>query len=35
MEQQVRAAERTEAEHLVKVRGWMLAATKLVAKPAD
>ena len=29
------AAERTEAEHLVKVRGWLAAAATLATKPVD
>jgi hypothetical protein len=35
LETQVRSAERTEAEHLRKVRGWMQAAAKLVSKQPD
>ncbi len=35
LEAKIRDAERVEAEHLVKVRGWMVAATKLVTKPGD
>jgi hypothetical protein len=31
LEARVRAAERTEAEHLMKVRGWLAAAAKLAA----
>ncbi|MBA3462586.1 MAG: hypothetical protein H0T46_21700 [Deltaproteobacteria bacterium] len=28
-------AEKTEAEHIVKVRGWLMAAGKQLAKPGD
>ena len=31
----LREGERTEAEHLVKVRGWLAAATKLATKAVD
>jgi rubrerythrin len=35
LEAKIVEAERTEAEHLVKVRGWMAAAAKLVTKQGD
>jgi hypothetical protein len=35
IEAQVREAERVEAEHLMKVRGWMQAAARLVTRPVD
>ncbi|HEU0037255.1 MAG TPA: ferritin-like domain-containing protein [Kofleriaceae bacterium] len=35
LEAKIREAERTEAEHLVKVRGWLAAAAKLAARAVD
>jgi hypothetical protein len=34
-EAQVREAERTEAEHLAKVRAWLTAASALLARRPD
>jgi rubrerythrin len=34
-ESQIKEAERTEAEHLAKVRSWLAAATALIAKQVD
>jgi hypothetical protein len=35
LEAKIRDAQRTEAEHLTKVRGWLTAADRLLGKPTD
>jgi rubrerythrin len=34
-ESQIREAERTEGEHLIKLRTWIAAATDLTSRPGD